>query len=170
MKTLISAIALASLGFTQVASANDLNTAPSSSKEKFYVGAGLNHNRIDTSSFGGVDGKTNGFQVFGGYDYGRRNGIDIGFEAGIIQTGEFYDGSGEDADGVWMTAIIKKDLPEIKEKLSGIARLGYGMGGDDGLLMGFGAQYRLAPQVFIRLEYVNKDVSQSYQVNAFYHF
>lgn len=170
MKTLISAVSIASLCMAHCAFAETTSTTANPGLEKMYVGAGLNHNRIDSSSIGGIDGKTNGFQVFGGYEYGQRNGIDIAFEAGIIQTGDFYDGTSEDADGIWGAAVVKKDLPEIKEKLSGIARLGYGLGGDDGLLMGFGAQYQINPKVFMRLEYVNKDLSQSYQLNAVYHF
>lgn len=169
MKLFISGLALVSACFGHCAFANE--SAPANiDTQKLYVGAGFNHNRIDFSSIGGTDGKANGFQVFGGYDYGQRNGIDIAFEAGFIQSSEFFDGSDEDADGIWGAAVIKKDLPEIKDKLSGIARLGYGLGGDDGLLMGFGAQYQLNAKAFLRLEYVNKDLTQSYQVNAVYHF
>ncbi|GAA6134015.1 hypothetical protein NBRC116188_08040 [Oceaniserpentilla sp. 4NH20-0058] len=165
MKNLITAAAISSLCFAHCALSADYQDL-----DKFYAGAGFSHNRIDLSSVGSRDGKANGFQVFGGYDYDQRNGIDIAFEAGFIQSGEFFDGSSEDADGIWGAAVIKKDLPEIKDKLSGIARLGYGLGGDDGLLMGFGAQYQLNPKAFLRLEYVNKDLTQSYQVNAVYHF
>ena len=88
----------------------------------------------------------------------------------MIQTGEFYAGSSEDADGIWAPAVVKKDLPEINDKLAAIIRLGYGLGDDDGLLMGFGAQYRIQPQAFVRLEYLNKDITQSFQVNAIYKF
>jgi len=165
MKHLFTVVAFSSLCFAHCALSSD-----NQNLDKFYVGAGFNHNRIDTSTLNFEDGKANGFQVFGGYEYGQRSGIDIAFEAGFIQSGEFYDGADEDADGLWGAAVVKKDLPEIKDKLSGIARLGYGLGGDDGLLMGFGAQYQLNPQAFLRLEYINKDLSQSYQVNAVYHF
>jgi len=65
---------------------------------------------------------------------------------------------------------VKKDLPEINNKLAALVRIGYGINGDDGLLMGFGAQLRLQPKAVVRLEYLNKDLTQSYQVNAVYQF
>lgn len=136
--------------------------------EKLYLGAGVSHNRIDT--FNGSDGKASGFQVFAGYDYGQRSGIDLAAEAGFIQSDEFYNGSDEDADGIWAAAVASKHLPEINDKLSALVRLGFGLGGDDGLLMGLGAQYSLNPKALLRLEYVNKDLSQSYQLNAVFKF
>lgn len=171
MKTLLSACALVSLCVAQTSYAEEQSALSNIDIKKIYVGGGFNRNIIDSSSvFGGTDGKATGFQAFAGYKYDTRNGLDIAFEAGIIQTNEFYDGLDEDADGIWAAAVVKKDLPEIHSNLSGLARLGYGLGGDDGLLMGFGAQYQIDPQVFVRLEYVNKDLTQSYQVNAVYHF
>lgn len=169
MKLLLTALTLLSMCFGYCASAQE--TPAQSNKidlTKLYLGAGISHNRID--SFSGTDGKASGFQIFAGYEYGQRSGIDIAAEAGFIQSGEFYDGSNEDADGIWAAAVASKDLPEINEKLAAIARLGYGLGGDDGLLMGFGAQYRVNPQALLRLEYVNKDLSQSYQLNAVFKF
>jgi hypothetical protein len=137
---------------------------------KLYIGAGLNHNRIDSSSmFGGSDGDANGFQLFAGYEYGNRNGFDLATEFGLIQTDNFYSG-GDDADGIWAAGVISKGLPEIDSNLAGLLRIGYGINGDDGIFMGFGAQYRIRPQSVVRLEYVNKDLTQSYQLNAVYEF
>ena len=169
MKTLLSATLLA-LGLSQPCLAQEASNIVSFDINKFYAGAGFSHNRIDQSSFGGKDVSASGVQVFAGYDYGTRNGFDISTEAGLIQTGAFFAGSKEDADGIWAAAVVKKDLPEIDDKLAALIRLGYGLGGDDGLLMGFGAQYRLQPQAFVRLEYLNKDITQSFQVNAIYKF
>ncbi len=170
---MIKIISTAFLALTLSASvlAEETKNIVSFDLNKFYAGAGFSHNRIDTSSMidGAKDGKASGAQVFAGYEYGSRNGFDISTEAGLIQTGDFFTGS-EDADGVWLAGVVSKDLPEIDDKLSAIVRLGYGLGGDDGLLMGFGAQYRLLPQAFVRLEYLNKDITQSYQVNAIYKF
>ncbi len=137
---------------------------------KLYAGVGFNHNRIDTSSFGTNDGKASGTQFFAGYEYGKRNGFDLSTEVGLIQTGKFYSNGSDDADGIWAAAVVKKDLPEVNDKLAAVMRLGYGLSGDDGLLMGFGAQLRVHPKAFIRLEYLNKDITQSYQVNAAYEF
>lgn len=137
---------------------------------KLYLGAGLSHNRIDGSSMrGGSDTDANGFQIFAGYEYGNRNGFDLATEFGLIQTDNFGSG-GDDADGIWAAGVISKGLPEIDSNLSGLLRLGYGINGDDGLFMGFGAQYRVHPQSVVRLEYVNKDLTQSYQLNAVYEF
>ena len=167
MKLVFTALALVSMCFGYCASAQE---AAKIDMKKVYVGAGINHNRIDTSSLGSTDGKASGFQMFAGYEYGEVSGIDIAAEAGFIQSGEFYTGSDEDADGIWAAGVATKHLPEINDKLSAIARLGFGLGGDDGLLMGFGGQYRLNPQALLRLEYVNKDLSQSYQLNAVFEF
>ena len=136
--------------------------------EKFYAGGGLNYNRVD--SFSGTDGKATGFQAFAGYEYGQRNGFDIAGEVGLIQTDEFYSGTDVDADGIWAAAVATKALPEINEKLSAVARIGVGIKGDDGLFMGFGAQYQVKTNIFVRAEYLNKDLTQSYQVNAAYQF
>ncbi len=158
------------LTLSQSVLAEDAKHIVSFDLNKFYAGAGFSHNRIDTSSvFGGSDGSASGMQVFAGYEYGNRNGFDISTEAGLIQTDEFFT-SGEDANGIWVAGVVSKDLPEIDDKLSAIVRLGYGVNGDDGLLMGFGAQYRVLPQAFVRLEYLNKDLTQSYQANAIYKF
>jgi opacity protein-like surface antigen len=170
MKLFLTALAIMSMCFGYCASAQEAQPADNIDMKKLYVGAGISHNRIDTSSLGGVDGKASGFQIFAGYEYGQRSGIDLSAEAGFIQSDEFYDGSDDDADGVWAAGVATKDLPEINNNLSAIARLGYGLGGDDGLLMGFGAQYRLNQQALLRLEYVNKDLSQSYQLNAVFKF
>ncbi len=170
MKKLLTASLLA-LGLSQPCLAQEASNIVSFDISKFYAGAGFSHNRIDSSSvFGGKDGTASGVQVFAGYDYGNRNGFDLSTEAGLIQTGNFYSGLKEDADGMWAAAVVKKDLPEVNDKLAALIRLGYGLGGDDGLLMGFGAQYRLQPQAFVRLEYLNKDLTQSFQVNAIYKF
>ncbi len=172
MKKLLS-ITLLAAAFSQAALCADSDSDKPFEKfdmSKLYAGAGFNHNRIDTSSIGGPDGKASGIQVFAGYEYGQRNGFDIAAEAGLIQSGEFYNGGNDDADGIWAAAVVSKDLPEVNDKLSALIRLGFGLGGDDGLLMGFGAQFKIQPQAFIRLEYLNKDISQSYQVNAIYKF
>jgi len=168
MKKILSAVALtavSSLSFAQETQSNNIDTT------RLYAGGGLNYNRIDTSSIGGgTDGKTTGIQGFAGYEMGERNGFDLAVEVGFIQSDEFFDGSNEDADGFWASAVGKKDLPEVDSKLSAIARIGYGIGGDDGLLMGFGAQYQAHSNVFVRAEYLNKDLSQSFQLNAAYEF
>ena len=176
MKKILSAAALglalsSSLLCAQEQAANtEEKNMVSFDLNKLYLGAGLNHNRIDTSSLtSSSDSDANGFQIFAGYEYGNRNGFDLATEFGLIQTGSFGTGI-DDADGIWAAGVISKGLPEIDSNLSGLLRLGYGINGDDGLFMGFGAQYRVHPQSVVRLEYVNKDLTQSYQLNAVYEF
>ena len=171
MKRIFALICSAAL--SQAALAESAPTETSDNKitidtSKLYIGAGLNHNRIDQSSFGGSDLKASGFQIFAGYDLGNKKGFDLAVETGLIQSKDLRPG--QDVDGIWGAAVIKKDLPEINDKLSALVRLGYGINGDDGLIMGFGGQYRLHPKAFLRLEYLNKDLTQSYQVNATYRF
>lgn len=137
--------------------------------DKLYVGFGVSHNRIDLSSIGSTDAKASGYQVFAGYEMGSKNGFDLSAEAGVIQSDDFSQ-IGQDANGIWAAAVIKKELPEVNDKLAALVRIGYGINGDDGLLMGFGAQIRVMPQALIRLEYLNKDLSQSYQLNGVYQF
>jgi hypothetical protein len=135
---------------------------------KLYAGFGLSHNRVDYSSFGASDLKATGYQLFAGYEYGNKKGFDILAEVGIIKSESLFPG--QDVDGIWIAGVVKKELPEINNKLAALVRIGYGINGDDGLLMGFGAQLRLHPQAVVRLEYLNKDLTQSYQVNAVYQF
>lgn len=168
MKLFLPALTIVSLCFGHCALAQDTTPVTNIDMKKLYMGAGISHNRID--SFSGSDGKASGFQLFAGYKYGQRNGIDLAAEAGFIQTDDFYSGSNDDADGIWAAGVAKKDLPEINNKLAALVRLGYGLGGDDGLFMGLGAQYRLNQQALLRLEYLNKDLSQSYQLNAVFEF
>lgn len=169
MKKILST-AIMALALSQPALASEQANIVSFDLSKLYAGAGFNHNRVDISSIGGTDSTASGTQIFVGYEYGTRNGFDIAAEAGLIQTDDFSNLGNEDADGIWAAAVVKKDLPEINDKLAAIVRMGYGIGGDDGLLMGFGAQLRVHPQAFLRLEYLNKDLTQSFQINTAYEF
>jgi hypothetical protein len=173
MKHLLALVISATLSSTVLAETAPAPQATDSKitidTSKLYVGFGLNHNRIDQSSFGGSDLKANGFQLFAGYEYGNKKGFDIMAEAGVIKSKDFSQ-TNQDADGIWVAGVVKKDLPEINNKLAALVRIGYGINGDDGLLMGFGAQLRLHPKAVVRLEYLNKDLTQSYQVNAVYQF
>jgi hypothetical protein len=167
MKTFLSVLAISTLSNLSIAQDTQTSGIDTS---RLYAGGGFHYNRIDTSSLGGVDGKATGLQGFAGYEMGNRNGFDLATEVGFIQSDEYIDGTNEDADGFWVSAVGKKDLPEVNSKLSAIARIGYGIGGDDGLFMGFGAQFQPQPKVIVRAEYLNKDLSQSFQLNAAYQF
>lgn len=138
---------------------------------KIRVGVGFNYNRIDNSSLSSEkDGKASGSQVFFGYALGNRYGTETSIEVGYIKSGELYENSDIDVNGFWGSAVVRKPLPEIREDLSAIARVGLGLKGDDGVLVGIGAQYDIHPNVFVRLEYLNKDLTQSYQANLGFMF
>jgi len=134
--------------------------------DQLYLGVGVNHNRIDSSSLlSGDDGKASGSQVFFGYTVGQRHGVEGAIETGYIQSDDLYDNSNIDVDGLWFSGVLRKPLPEIHHTLSAVARGGWGLKGDDGLFVGGGAQFNVHPHLFVRLEYLHKDLSQSYQVN-----
>lgn len=139
--------------------------------DKLRVGVGFNYNRIDNSSLSSEkDGKASGSQVFFGYTLGNRYGTETSVEAGYIKSGELYDNTDIDVNGFWGSAVVRKPLPEIREDLSALVRIGVGLQGDDGLFVGFGVQYDIHPNVFVRLEYLNKDLTQSYQANLGFSF
>lgn len=138
--------------------------------QNLYVGGGLSHNRVDNEAFNGDVESASGWQFFGGIKAGERNGFDLAVEVGYMQTEDFYSNTDSDLAGVWVSGLAKKTLTEIDPRLSAIARMGVDLGDDDGLFMGFGAELRVHPKVFIRGEYLNKDISQSYQLNAGYEF
>lgn len=138
--------------------------------ENLYVGGGLSHNRVDFEAFEGDVETASGWQFFGGVKAGERNGFDLAVEVGYMQTSDFVSGVDSDAKGVWAAGVAKKQLTEIDPRLSAIARMGIDLGDDDGLIMGFGAELKVHPKVFVRGEYLNKDLTQSYQLNAGYEF
>lgn len=138
--------------------------------KNLYAGGGFSHNRVDLDNFGGDVETASGWQFFGGVKAGERNGFDLAVEVGYMQTGDFISGTDSDAKGVWAAGVTKKQLNEIDPRLSAVARLGVDLGDDDGLIMGFGAELKVHPKVFIRGEYLNKDLTQSYQLNAGYEF
>ncbi|EAT11454.1 porin family protein [Bermanella marisrubri] len=178
MKTLTTGlVCLASLGTNVALSQESTTKAADTDKkitinlDKLRVGVGFNYNRIDNSSLSSAkDGKASGSQVFFGYALGNRYGTETSIEAGYIKSGELYDNSDIDVNGFWGSAVVRKPLPEIREDLSAIARIGVGLKGDDGLFVGIGAQYDIHPNVFVRLEYLNKDLTQSYQANLGFSF
>ena len=165
LRKIASALALTSLVASVNASAEEPMTL-----QNLYAGAGFSHNRVDLESFNGDVETASGWQFFGGVKAGQRNGFDLAVELGYMSTSDFVSGVDSDAKGVWVAGVAKKQLAEVDPRLSAIARLGVDLGDDDGLFMGFGAEIKVHPKVFIRGEYLNKDLIQSYQLNAGYEF
>lgn len=142
---------------------------PAPVTQKVYAGVGISHNRVDFEAFGSDVETAGGMQIFAGVKTGSRNGFDLAVEAGYMDTADFSH-TDEDLSGVWFSGVAKRTLSEVDGRLAGIARVGVDLGDDDGIFMGFGAEFKLAPAVFVRAEYLAKDISQSYQLNAGFEF
>lgn len=140
-----------------------------------YVGGGVNYNDMDLGSvIDGADNETaTGIQFFAGLPLENNiEGFETFAEVGYLRTSEFDFGPGakEKVTGIWGSAVMTKDLNELDPNLYGLARIGIDLGDDDGLFMGIGAGYRVAPKVEVRAEFVNKDLISSYQLNALIKF
>ncbi len=159
------------VGITTCMATASLSTQAEGVGNQIYAGLGFSHNRVDLETFGGSSESASGSQFFGGYKMGQRNGFDLSLELGYMETGSFDDDLPEDdLAGVWLAGLAKKNLPEIDSRLSALVRGGVDLGDDDGLIMGFGAEFKVHPRIFLRAEYLNKDITQSYQFNAGFEF
>jgi len=151
--------------------ADDHMDDSSSLKKRLYVGAGLNHNEID-SPFGGGDADANGYTIFAGLTFPNDTaGLMTAAELGYSDTGEFYDGPGDtDINGFWIAGVAEKTLPEIDPRVSVLGRAGIDFGDDDGIFLGAGLGFKATKMVDLRAEFINKDASGVYQLSALVHF
>ncbi|WP_231878225.1 hypothetical protein, partial [Oleiphilus sp. HI0117] len=112
-----------------------------------------------------------GFQVFGGYRFDdnliKVDKVKLAVEAGYMTSGDFdfRFGGSVSADGIWAATVADY---AVNEQVSGLLRLGLDFGDDDGLLMGFGGEYRVDHNIAVRGEYVIRDNVNSLQVNIVY--
>ncbi len=174
MKKVLATSLLSLIAFQGIAadSASQTNTQL---PEGLYAGGGLSYNDIDLGSI--INGANNetamGVQAFIGLPIANSiDGFKTFAEIGLFRTSEFDFGVGmkEKVSGLSGSAILQKELNEIDPNLYGLARIGLEVGDDDGIFMGIGAGYRIAPQIEIRAEFVNKDIITSYQANALFRF
>ena len=137
----------------------------------FYLGGGFGFN-----SYAG--GRSMGYQVLGGYQFGSRiNGdISTAVELGYMDSGTFEGknlNSGattslnQEAKGVWLNAV--ETFP-IGNKVEGLLRLGLDFGDDDGLMVGTGLGYNFDRHWALRSEYVVREAVNSFQFNLLYGF
>jgi hypothetical protein len=146
-----------------VADGSDMGV--SMNAENIYVGGGLGMN-----SLSGFDDAI-GFQIFGGYRFDDNliniDKVSLSAEASYMTSGDFETSFGGEAsvDGVWGAAVVDY---AFNEQASGLVRLGLDLGGDDGLLFGFGGEYHLNDKIGIRGEYVMRSHVDSLQVNIVY--
>lgn len=135
-----------------------------------YIGAGISSNRLD-----GFDNAT-GYQLFAGYDLDVPLGpLTTAIEVGYMDSGDFdlqlnvpgisISPPSVDAKGAWASANVAYPFTEA---FSILARIGYDLGDDDGVLFGAGAAFSIIPQLAIRGEYVSRRETDSLQVNLVY--
>lgn len=139
------------------------NTArgPLLNKSQFYIGAGIAHNSVG----GPVDDEV-GYQFFMGYDLSRvdlMQGVNTAIELGYMD----YGFSGSNSGGLWVNGVVDGS---IQGNFGWLARLGFDMGDDDGLMVGAGLSYKFNSVTSLRGEYVVRDHIDSLQANLVYHF
>lgn len=161
----------AALGMALFAAAG-LAQAQGFDPSNIYFGGGLSRNDLD-----GWGDTATGFQFFGGYplDMVNLGTLKSAVEVGYMDSGEWKDTvcvsffgcttAKTSAQGLWANYVISYDFTPV---VSGVARGGMDFGDDDGLMIGFGAGFKVAPQIDIRAEYVVRDHIDSLQANVVY--
>jgi hypothetical protein len=135
--------------------------------QKLSVGIGVSRNDIPGSGDG------TGTQVFVGYPFGEvAKNIKMDVELGYMDTGNmdlpagvpppFGGSSGVRAKGLWATGVAHVAVNPQAEFL---ARAGFDLGDDDGLMVGLGVGLNLNKRSQLRFEYVERDNVDSLQVN-----
>lgn len=137
-----------------------------STNRNLYIGGGVTSN----SDTGVSDGT--GFQIFGGYKVNQIKipDIDSYIEFGYMDSGKMEacvagTCSGGNVKGAWLTYTGKYALDK---ELSALARLGFDLGDDDGLMYGFGVDYKFDSRMHLRAEYVGRKHIKSLQANFVY--
>lgn len=140
--------------------------------QDIYLGGGISSNEISGSDSG------TGWQVFVGFPLtGVRAGpFKFAVEAGYMETGKMetrtdVPGFGtvtadSEAKGLWATGVASYPLSPAVDLLG---RIGLDFGDDDGLMVGVGLGFIIAPQLQVRGEYVERDHVDSLQVNLVYY-
>lgn len=144
-------------------------TQSSRISDDFYVGAGLSSNSLT-----GFDDAT-GFQIFGGYILPFRvGGATHSVEVGYMDSGDFEETIlflgipfeiDESAEGLWGTYTFNKPLAD---NVNLIARGGFDIGDDDGLMLGIGFEFDFDAPIKLRTEFVQRDNVDSLQLNVVY--
>jgi hypothetical protein len=140
-----------------------------SSNKNIYLGGGVSSN-----SHSGLEGT--GFQIFGGYKLNKLKikNIESFVEVGYMDTGDMKKETcvlticattNGKAKGAWINYAGKYALDT---DLSALARLGFDLGDDDGLMYGFGVDYKFDRRMHFRGEYVGRKHIKSLQANFVY--
>ena len=128
----------------------------------FSIGVGISSNSIDSKK--NDEDNEIGFQFFAAYDL-----VEVNLMAGVNSSVEFgfmdY-GFKRDSTGVWATYTVDGI---ISGDLGWLARAGFDIGDDSGLMVGAGLGYVVDERSELRLEYVVRDEVDSWQFNFLYH-
>lgn len=170
MKHLVVSMLFAGLIYAASADA----APPASGGSPLYLGAGLSDNSVSGW------GNATGFQLFGGYDFGRinpheRTPIDFALEAGYMNSGDFQrlqDTPGGPIvvssryQGPWVNGVLS--LP-VNREVSLLGRVGVDLGDDSGLMGGLGVGINLTREAQVRFEYVTRQTVDSLQANLIFY-
>lgn len=128
--------------------------------QHLFLGAGVTSNELPNTDNG------TGYQLFLGYNFGEISpNVAIDGELGYMDSGDMdRDGPAGDvrAEGFWANGVVRLIMAPGLELLG---RAGYDFGDDDGLMVGLGIGFGLTQLIQMRLEYVDRDNLDSYQVN-----
>ena len=128
----------------------------------FSIGFGISSNSIDTRKNDEDD--EIGFQFFGAYDLTEVNlmeGVNSSVEFGLMDYG-----FKRDSTGVWASYTVDGI---ISGDLGWLARAGFDIGDDNGLMFGAGLGFIVDEKSELRFEYVARDEVDSWQFNFLYH-
>ena len=128
----------------------------------FSIGVGISSNSIDDGDLDEDD--EIGFQFFAAYDLVEINlmqGVNSSVEFGLMDYG--YE---SDSTGIWATYTVDGI---ISGDLGWLARGGFDIGDDSGLMAGAGLGYIMDEKTELRFEYVARDEGDSLQFNYLYH-
>jgi hypothetical protein len=162
MRSYLLAFSFAFLGGGYVTPAISDASQPLLDKDLFSIGVGISSNSINDDDNDEDD--EIGFQFFVAYDLIEVNlmeGVNSAIELGLMDYG-----FKRDSTGIWgsftVDGIISGDL-------GWLARAGFDIGDDSGLMMGAGLSYITNERTELRFEYVARDEGDSLQFNYLYH-
>ena len=126
-------------------------------KGNLSIGAGISHNSVGRAD-------EIGFQFYAAYDLKQINvmeGVQSSAEFGLMDYG-----FSNDSTGIWGTYVVEGD---INRQFNWLARAGFDIGDDSGLMLGAGLGLSMNKKSKLRFEYVIRDDVDSLQVNFLYH-
>lgn len=130
---------------------------PMLDKNRLSVGVGISDNSVRKAD-------ETGFQVFIAYDLNQVNvmeGLKSSVEFGLMDYG-----FSRDSTGIWGTYVVEG---AFSGQFGWLARAGFDIGDDSGLMVGAGLGYAIDEKKKLRLEYVVRDDVDSLQFNFLFH-